>query len=43
MTTAQHRVAQTVSAYDAQGIHRTGTQVDADSARWLVDHVKDLA
>jgi hypothetical protein len=28
--------------YDAQGWHRTGTDVDAASARWLADHVTRL-
>ena len=33
MTTAPHRVAQAVREYDAQGIHRTGTAVDLNSAQ----------
>ena len=41
MTTTRHRVAQTVRTYDAQGIHRTGTQVDLDSAQWLVEQARD--
>lgn len=31
------RAASVISAYDAQGIHRTATDVDVRSARWLVD------
>jgi hypothetical protein len=33
------RVAQVVRDYDAQGIHRTATEVDAASARWLADQL----
>ncbi|MDP9238568.1 MAG: hypothetical protein M3P30_14430 [Chloroflexota bacterium] len=28
--------------YDAQGWHRTGTKVDAESAEWLAEHVRAL-
>jgi hypothetical protein len=31
------RVARVIEEYDAQGIHRTATEVDHRSARWLVD------
>ena len=31
--------SEAVRAYDAQGIHRTGTRVDADSAEWLVQEL----
>lgn len=34
--TLERRLGAIVAAYDAQGNHRTGTAVDADSARWLV-------
>lgn len=39
---AQHddrasRVASIISEYDAQGLHRTATEVDLRSARWLAD------
>jgi hypothetical protein len=34
------RVAATLQAYDAQGNHRTGTDVDAASAEWLADQVR---
>jgi hypothetical protein len=32
---AQARLAGVIRAYDAQGIHRTATEVDTGSARWL--------
>ncbi len=31
----ERRVGSVIAAYDGQGNHRTGTAVDADSARWL--------
>lgn len=31
----EHRVASVLQAYDAQGNHRTGTDVDSASAQWL--------
>jgi hypothetical protein len=31
------RAAAAIAAYDAQGLHRTGTDVDNASARWLAD------
>lgn len=31
------RVSQIIAGYSAQGIHRTGTEVDNTSARWMVD------
>jgi hypothetical protein len=34
------RVSDFVAEYDAQGWHRTGTDVDAASGRWLADCVK---
>jgi hypothetical protein len=34
------RIARIISAYDGQGIHRTGTEVDNRSAAWLVDAAK---
>jgi hypothetical protein len=33
------RIGRTIQEYDLQGWHRTGTEVDADSARWLADLV----
>ncbi|HMJ86466.1 MAG TPA: hypothetical protein VK504_24985 [Vicinamibacterales bacterium] len=35
------RVAQIVSAFARQGIHRTGTEVDRMSAEWLAGEVRD--
>src|SRR5262245_14149444 len=35
------RVAQIVSAFEKQGIHRTGTDVDRLSAEWLAAEVRD--
>jgi hypothetical protein len=36
----QQRIAQTIRAYEQQGIHRTGTKVDQISANWLADEVR---
>lgn len=36
------RVAAVLQAYDAQGNHRTGTDVDARSAEWLANQVRCL-
>lgn len=36
----EERVADLLQAYDAQGAHRTGTDVDHASAQWLADHVR---
>ena len=35
----EQRVAAAIQAYDAQGNHRTGTEVDKASAEWLADQV----
>ena len=35
------RISAVVKGYDAQGWHRTGTPVDAESARWLAAEVRD--
>ncbi len=35
------RLSQIVREYDAQGIHRTATLVDTDSASWLAQALKD--
>ncbi|MCH8332442.1 hypothetical protein IIC65_00765, partial [Candidatus Sumerlaeota bacterium] len=35
------RVAEVFAQYDAQGIHRTGTPADLQSARWLAEKVRD--
>lgn len=34
------RVAAIIAAYDAQGVHRTGSDVDRASAEWLADEVR---
>ena len=40
---AQHqRISRTIQEYDAQGWHRTGTEVDHKSARWLADKGRKL-
>jgi hypothetical protein len=36
------RVARVIQAYDAQGNHRTGTEVDRKSAEWLTRQVRAL-
>jgi hypothetical protein len=38
----KQRISQTIEQYAAQGIHRTGTDVDVSSAQWLVQRVQDL-
>ena len=36
------RIAETVAAFDAQGWHRTGTDVDAASGKWLAAQIEAL-
>ena len=38
----EQRVAAVIQAYDAQGNHRTGTDVDNTSAEWLANQVRQL-
>lgn len=38
---ARERIARIVREYDAQGDHRTGSPVDAESGRWLADRVDE--
>lgn len=38
----EERVARVIQAYDAQGNHRTGTEVDNASAEWLANQVRQL-
>jgi hypothetical protein len=38
----EQRVAAVIQAYDAQGNHRTGTEVDKASAEWLAKQVRNL-
>ncbi|MDE0023347.1 MAG: hypothetical protein OXP69_02930 [Spirochaetaceae bacterium] len=35
----ERRIARVIEEYDLQGWHRSGTEVDAASARWLADRV----
>jgi hypothetical protein len=37
----QRRIAQTIRAYEEQGIHRTGTKVDQISGDWLANEIRD--
>ena len=36
------RIKKIIKEYDNQGIHRTGTKVDDNSAEWLVDEIKKI-
>jgi len=36
----EQRVAAVIQTYDAQGNHRTGTEVDRASAEWLANQVR---
>jgi hypothetical protein len=38
----EQRVAAVIQTYDAQGNHRTGTEVDKASAEWLANQVRKL-
>ena len=38
----ERRIADVLSAYDAQGNHRTGTAVDHASAEWLSEKVQEI-
>ena len=38
----ERRVAAVIQAFDAQGNHRTGTEVDNASAEWLANQVRQL-
>jgi hypothetical protein len=40
--TLEQRLAAVIQAYDAQGNHRTGTEVDTASAQWLAEEVRRL-
>src|SRR5215471_6186591 len=39
---SEQRVASVIQAYDSQGNHRTGTEVDQKSAEWLARQVRGL-
>ncbi|MFX0081844.1 MAG: M28 family peptidase [Candidatus Hodarchaeota archaeon] len=38
----KERINRIIKDYDNQGIHRTGTKVDSDSAYWLCDEIKKI-
>lgn len=38
----KERIIKIIKEYDHQGIHRTGTNVDNDSAQWLVNEIEKL-
>ena len=38
----QERLGQIIGEYDAQGVHRTGTDVDIQSAEWLKGRIAAL-
>jgi hypothetical protein len=38
----EQRIAAVIQAYDSQGNHRTGTEVDNASAEWLAEQVRQL-
>ena len=40
--TVEERVARIIREYDAQGIHRTGTEGDQECARWLAEEARVL-
>lgn len=40
--TLEQRVATVIQAYDGQGNHRTGTEVDRQSGEWLAEEVRRL-
>ena len=40
--TMQNRIAEIISEYASQGIHRTGTDVDNQRADWLVKRIESL-
>ena len=41
MSTIEDRIARIISEYDVQGWHRTGTDVDLESAHWLAELVRE--
>ena len=41
VTSQEERIARIIEAYDAQGWHRTATDVDLRSARWLAQQVRE--
>src|SRR5215472_5714306 len=43
LNTIEQRVASVIQTYDAQGNHRTGTDVDRKSGEWLAEELRRLA
>ena len=41
-STMQSRIAAIISEYAGQGIHRTGTEVDNESAAWLMQRIEEI-
>lgn len=41
-STMQSRIAAIISEYASQGIHRTGTEVDNESAAWLMQRIEEI-
>ena len=41
-STMQSRIAAIISEYASQGIHRTGTDVDNESAAWLIQRIEEI-
>ncbi len=42
LSTIEQRVAAVIEAYDAQGNHRTGTDVDTQSGEWLATQIRRM-
>jgi len=42
LTETEQRVSDIIREYDAQGWHRTGTEIDHESAHWLVGRAEQL-
>ena len=42
LSALEQRVSAVIEAYDGQGLHRSGTDVDRRSAEWLADHAHGL-
>ena len=43
MTSQEERIARIIEAYDAQGWHRTATEVDLRSAHWLAEQLRECS
>lgn len=42
-STMESRIAEVIAEYAGQGVHRTGTEVDNESANWLMQRIEALA